>query len=362
LAVLTTTLLALPGFAANAGAASPGVNVDLTWGVSRRDVDREMPLLRASGVRWVRMNAAWTGLQPRGRGRYDESFIRSVDYAVSAVRRAGIGVIMPIADGVPFWASADPRRRTRSGRHVWNAFYRPRRFSDYGAVAGWVARRYSRLGVHVFEIWNEQNLDYFWPSGPSARAYVSMLRAAYGPIKRADPGATVLLGGLYQNDEVFLRRVYAAGGRRYFDAVGDHSYPDGDPRRCWHDRPGHWSRASLCGIDGIRRTMRAHGDAGRAIWLTEFGWSTARGQTAPSDQGRYIVAAMSRVTRDFPSVRAALAYNFRNDYWLHDDPRSTEANYGLLRTDFRPKPGYAGLVAASSSASAPLFAGTASAR
>ncbi|MEA2391454.1 MAG: polysaccharide biosynthesis protein PslG [Solirubrobacteraceae bacterium] len=355
-------LLVLPWSAPPARAAAPGVNVDLTWGISRRDIDREMTFLRASNVRWVRMNVPWNGVEVQARGRYDWRFVATVDYAVAQVLGAGIRIVMPVADGVPYWASADPRRRVRGGRRLWNRFYRPRRFSDYGRFAGWVARRYSRRGVHVFEVWNEPDLAQFWPSGPSPRRYAAMLRAAYGPIKRADRASTVLLGGLYQNDDAFLRGVYAARGRRFFDAVGDHSYPDGDPRRCWRDRPGHWSRRSLCGIAGVRAVMRAHGDGARAIWLTEFGWSTARGHTGSTDQARYIAAAMDRLGRDFPAVTAALVYNLRNDYWLGDDPRVTEANYGLLRTDFTPKPGYGGLVAASRAPGAGAFAATAGAR
>lgn len=52
------------------------------------------------------------------------------------------------------------------------------------------------MGVHTFEIWNEPNYAQFWPSAPNAAEYVTMLKAGYAAVKTADPGATVLMGGL----------------------------------------------------------------------------------------------------------------------------------------------------------------------
>jgi hypothetical protein len=327
-------------------AAQVGVNVDLTWGISRHDVDRELPLLQRAGVRWVRMNVPWNGVQPHGPGRHDARFVGDVDYAVDRVRRAGIDIVMPIADGVPYWASADPRRhRGSGGRPSYNQYWRPRRFSDYGRFAGWVARRYARRGVHVFEIWNEPNLSRFWPSGPSAREYVAMLRASRGEVKRADPRAGILLGGLYQNDARFLQRIYALRGRGLFDAVADHSYPDGDPERCRTDRKGRPSAGSLCGVENVRRTMSAHGDSARGLWLTEIGWSTWRHGVSEGAQASYIRSALARIRSRYPWIVTALVYNVRNDYWLHGDRWSPEANYGLLRTDFSAKAAYYALAA-----------------
>ena len=57
-------------------------------------------------------------------------------------------------------------------------------------------------------------------------------------------------------------------------------------------------------------------------------------------QARYLTAAFSQLAL-YPYVTVALAYNFRNDYWLNNDPTNLEANYGLLRTDFSAKPAYA---------------------
>ena len=58
---------------------------------------------------------------------------------------------------------------------------------------------------------------------PNPAAYAQLLKATYPVIKAADPGATVVLGGLTGNDYPFLEGVYAAGGKGSFDAVGVHT-------------------------------------------------------------------------------------------------------------------------------------------
>lgn len=341
LAVLLALLVLPPA----ARAAEPGLNAELTYGISRADIDHEIRLLEAAHVSWVRMSVGWDGVEPTARGRRDRSLLGDFDHAASRLRRAGIGVIMPVADGVPFWASGDPHKRTVHGAHRWNVHYRPWRFAEYARFFSWVVRRYARLGVHVYEVWNEPNIPRFWPSGPNAGAYTGMLRAAYPAIKRADPSSTVVLGGLSQNDHAFLRAVYAHGGGRFFDAVGDHVYPDGDPAHCGDDASGARSRASLCGVQEIHTVMERAGDGQKPVWLTELGWSTTSSARGVSEmrQASYLRTALERLASAYPWVKAALVYQLRNVPFLHDRPEDWEANLGLVRTNFSAKPAYRAL-------------------
>ncbi len=340
LALLVLGFACVPG----ARAADTGANAELSYGIPRADIDREIRLLEGAHVSWVRMNVGWDGVEPTSRGRHDERLLGDFDHAVSRLHRAGIGVVMPVADGVPFWASGDPRKRTVHGAHRWNVHYRPRRFADYARFFSWVVRRYSRLGVHVYEVWNEPNIARFWPSGPDPGAYTEMLRAAYPAIKRADSASTVVLGGLSQNDHEFLRGIYAHGGGRSFDAVGDHVYPDGDPARCQDEASGARSRDSLCGVEEMHHVMEAAGDGQKPVWITEFGWSTTTSAQGVSEmqQASYLKTALDRFA-SYPWLKAALVYQLRNVPFLHDRPEDWEANLGLVRTNFSPKPAYRAL-------------------
>jgi polysaccharide biosynthesis protein PslG len=328
-------------------AAEVGTVPDLTWGVTRSEVDRTVGLLRENGVRWVRMNASWAAVEPNYKGSLDAGALASLDYAVDAVHAAGIRVVMPIADGVPYWASADPGKRNDGGTRTWNRYWRPERSSDYADVVGAIVRRYSARGVHHYEIWNEPNHPRFWPSGASDPAeYADLLRAGSAAVRAADPAATVLLGGLAGNDYLWLDRLYATGVRGAFDAVAVHPYTGSvDPTWCWNQAgTARKAKDAFCGLEEVRASMVAAGDGAKEIWATEFGWSTNTTAYGVSEavQADYLRKAFERL-EDYPYVKAAFWYSFRNVPWLRDDPASWEASTGLLRTDFTAKPALAAL-------------------
>lgn len=319
---------------------------DLTWGISRAEMDRSVAMMAANGVRAVRMNVSWSGSEPAAKGSFNTGWLAEIDYAVGAAHAAGIEVLMPIADGVPYWASADPAKyEDGSGRH-WNKYWRPVKMADYADFVRYVVNRYSAKGVHVYEVWNEPNLKHFWPSGPSASDYVSMLKPAYAAIKQADPGATVVLGGLSKNDAVFMDNLYRAGAAPYFDVAAVHPYSGAvDPTTCWNDPlTGAPAKDAFCGIEAVRSTMVAHGDSGTPMWLTEFGWSTASSTYGVTElkQAEFLTKAFAKL-ESYPYVTKAFWYTFRNVYWLKDDPSSFGANTGLIRTDFTAKPALSAL-------------------
>ncbi|HXV59001.1 MAG TPA: cellulase family glycosylhydrolase, partial [Gaiellaceae bacterium] len=349
LALLSAALVALAAAPA-APAAQVGVVADVTWGQPREDVDRELELLRKAGVRWIRANVNWAGLEPDAKGDLNEWLLAEYDYAVERALASGFEVLMPIADGVPYWASADPAKRVDdAGARRWEVTYRPARAADFGDVVRFVVARYAPKGVRVFQIWNEPNHPRFWPSGPNAAEYVPLLRAGYEAAKEADPGATVLLGGLSKSDFYYLEDVYRLGGGAYFDAVAVQPYTYGvDPTASWkgvHDweDPDRISVNAFPAIREIRRSMVAFGDAHKQVWLTEFGYSTTTkdGGVSPARQAAFLTKAYRYVER-LPWVEALFWYAARNSPF-HGDRDEYEARFGLLTSDFEPKPSYAAL-------------------
>ncbi len=348
LAVLVFALLAAPP----AKAAGVGAVADVTWGQPREAIDREIALLRDAGVRWLRMNVNWNGLEPDAKGVINEYMLGEYDYAVERAHAAGLQVLMPIADGVPYWASADPRKSVDgAGKRSWNVTYRPAQMSDYGDVVRFVVEHFSAKGVHAFQIWNEPNLARFWPSGPNAAEYTEMLRAGYEAAKAVDPSATVLLGGLSKSDFYFLEDVYRAGGGAYFDAAAVHPYTYGvDPTVGWNgvhswEDPDRISINAFPAIQEIRRSMEAFGDGGKSVWLTEFGYSTTThdGGVSEETQAAFLAKAYAYV-QQFPWVHTMFWYSARNNPFL-GDADSYEAQFGLMTTDWRLKPSYAALQA-----------------
>ncbi|MEY2418153.1 MAG: polysaccharide biosynthesis protein PslG [Actinomycetota bacterium] len=325
---------------AHASVRTDGVVSDLTWYISRADMDKSIAMMKDEGVKWIRANINWSSIEPNTKGTLDAWWLGEIDYVVAQAHAAGIEILMPIADGVPYWASADPHKSGSS----WDKYYRPSNFQDYADFAKKIVARYAPKGVHAYEVWNEPNYSRFWPSGPSAVDYVSMLKAAYPAIKAADPSATVVTGGVSRNDFSFIAAIYAAGGKGYFDAVGVHPYTNTvDPTSCWTDANGKNSIDAFCGIESVHNVMAANGESAKTIWITEFGWSTASGASngvTEATQASYLTKAFNKLD-SYSYVEHAFWYGFRNNYWSNNDQSDIEANYGLTRVDFSTKPSYA---------------------
>jgi polysaccharide biosynthesis protein PslG len=345
-AIVLAVAAGVAAVAPGAGAAPVprvGVVADITWGIPPADITRTVTAMTSAGVGWVRASVSWSGIEPDAKGVLNQGYLADVDAAVVKARDAGLQVLMPLADGVPYWASADPAKyQDGSGSH-WNKYWRSTRTSDYADFVKAMVTRYSALGVHTFELGNEPNTDRFWPSGPNPAEFVTFLAAAYPAAKAANPGATLLMGGLSKSDYDFLAQMYTAGGRPYFDAVAIHPYTGSvDPTWCWNQAgTTKLAKDAFCAIEEVRNTMVAAGDSAKPIWLTEFGWSTTTAAYGVSEaaQADFLTKAFAKL-QSYPYVAAAFWYNFRNNWWSEDAPADYEANLGLLRTDFTPKPAY----------------------
>ena len=51
------------------------------------------------------------------------------------------------------------------------------------------------MSPEVWQVYNEQNINEFWPSGPSPNKYAVLLDNSARAIRSADPSAKVMLGG-----------------------------------------------------------------------------------------------------------------------------------------------------------------------
>jgi hypothetical protein len=320
----------------------PGVVPDITWGIPRGDVDMSLTLMRRTGARWARLSVGWHTFEQNGAGRFDAGWLDVLDYAVTQSRAAGLDVLLSIA-GVPYWASADPNKHSdRSGKH-WNVFWHPAKPADFARFVGFVVNRYQSHGVHAYEIWTEPNHPYFWPSGPDAAGYVDLLRPAAAAVREHDPAGIVVLGALSKNDAPFLDKLYAAGAAPHFDVAAVNYLSDVDPRLCWFESGTKVkAKEAFCGLEAVHDVMAAHGEGGKTIWMPELGWSSATGDFGVGEekQAQYLRFAFAELPK-YPYVTVACWYSLRNTPWHHDDPDLWKAQFGLVRTDYSPKPALA---------------------
>jgi hypothetical protein len=204
-------LLALLAICAVATCAAPALAADPTPAPGVVLANTGTPRvadLKALGTHWVRVFAAWPDLEPAP-GVFSSNWLYYYEQLFRELP-AGTKVLVDVVD-TPQWetGSSDPHTP-------------PANPADYAAFAGGLAQRWAGH-VAAYEIWNEEDNSSWWTGAPNPGAYTALLKATYPVIKAADPGATVVLGGMTGNDYPFLEGVYAAGGKGSFDAVGVHT-------------------------------------------------------------------------------------------------------------------------------------------
>jgi polysaccharide biosynthesis protein PslG len=292
---------------------------------------RELNSIRALGARWVRYDFAWSALEPR-RGSY--RFGR-LERAVAEASARNLSVVAMLGYA-PRWANGGRGDK-----------YAPLDPADYGSFAGKVAARFGRLGVHTYELWNEPNTSAFFAPTPDPDLYAAMVKAAYPPIKRADPRARVLAGALASigghqdvncdgisdggrdsndvNQVDFLAWLYADGAGHSFDAVSAHPYDSGG----FAGRCSGWAQLQQTS-PSLRSVMQANGDRTKQLWVTEYGnrieW-LGGDEGAVADRLRLAMSSW----RTYPWAGPMLVFNLWN---------AQGSPFGLLRPDWSKRPSW----------------------
>jgi hypothetical protein len=236
----------------------------------------EFALMRADGVEKVRPVVYWADLQP---ARGGPVLFASLDRIMGEAARNGMSVL-PVVLRAPAWAR---EHASVPGSH-------PRDPADLAAFMTALVGRYGPSGTfwaehpdiprrpqRDWELWNEPNLSPYWSpsiirSRASARAYVRLVRVASAAVRRADPGARIVLGAFGEGgprntswDAIDL--AYRAGLRNaWFDAVADH--------------PFSGRVANVLKIVRLDRAAFArHGAARKPMFVSELSWPSAKGKT-----------------------------------------------------------------------------------
>ena len=292
--------------------------------------DRDMSWASRLNAKVVRVDLPWSVMEPRGPNQIDPHALAYTDRLMSDASAKGIRVIMMV-ESTPCWASSAPAtvlRRCGARQSVAVNRWPPSNPADYAAFVAYLAARYGTQ-LAAIEVWNEPdqaNQQYF--AGPEkAKRYAAILRAAYPAIKQANPNITVLGGSLVGSSGVFLRALYAAGIKGYYDGLSVHFYD-----------------LTLASLRTIHAVQLANGDA-TPLWLDEFGWSSCwprymiqQEQACVTKQLQAtnvsdLVHALARV----PYVASAVVYKLQG---------GASEDFGVLSAGGSRKPAFAALAAA----------------
>ena len=298
-----------------------GVNVTLEQ-YADADLNRALALIRDGGFKIVRQHFYWNDLEPqRGQFVWDKS-----DRIIARAREYNLDVVAVI-DTTPTWA------RDVGEADLLNA--PPKNPDDY---ARFVAAFIARYKLNYIQVWDNPNVHPFWGRrNAEPFEYVALLRATALAVRAANPNVKIISAGLASSEELirghpdysdvlYLRGMYDADARPFFDILGAKAYgmwSGPEDRRVAIDVL-NFSRAIL-----LREEMVTHGDANKPVWAVEFGWNALpsdwRGKGSPwgtdteATQAKRLLNAIRRAQSEWGWMNAMLVQHFQPNA-PSDDP------------------------------------------
>ncbi|NTV22231.1 MAG: glycoside hydrolase family 5 protein [Candidatus Yonathbacteria bacterium] len=298
--------------------------------------------LKDAGVTWVRWDINWGAVQEAGPNVY---YWEDPDRVANTAKKYGINSL-GIITYAPVWA--------QNSTCIKQNTCAPVDADAFATFASLVATRYKGTVSH-WEIWNEQNTPQDGYATPNVARYAELLKVTYTAIKRANPDAFVITGGVAPaGDEdgnispiTFVKGLYTYGAKDSFDAIALHpyTYPLSPTRDVeWNN----WEQ-----IADIRDIMVANGDSAKRIWLTEYGAPTGGpGKARTINPSTFVYGAdyVTEAAQDQMAQETVALYTDHTSYlgpffWysfrdLGTAKTSPENFFGILRHDLTQKPAY----------------------
>lgn len=317
--------------------------------------DRDAEYMKAGGIETVRWPMIWSAIQPTKSGGYNwESF----DPVIAVAARHGLKVLPFVLD-TPRWLSLKGTKLpidNGQARRAWTQFLEAavKRYGPGGefwathapGVIQYEPAIPTPLPIRTWQIWNEANFFYFaFPASP--QRYARLLKLSTPVIKRLDPGAKVMMSGLFGSPSPkgargmpaaqFLETIYRIPGmKRYFDGIALHPYAV--DTETLEELTDEFHEVTVANRDRI------------PLYITEMGWGSQnnfknvafeqgiKGQVREL-KGAYGYLLANRSTLDLKGV-----------YWFSWKDISESCTFcdsvGLFRsgTAFKPKPAWRAFV------------------
>jgi hypothetical protein len=298
-----------------------GMQAFLWW---RPEVaQRDMELIRDAGFGWVKQGFAWREIEGLGKKQFDWSI---TDRVVSQAESIGLHMIARL-DDEPTWASG--QAYPNDANVIMSP---PKNFQDFADFCFALASRYKGR-IAAYQIWNEPTLAREGGGkAPDPDSYVQLLKAGYEAIKRADPNAIVISAGMAPTtrwdkvampDTEYLKRMYAAGAKPYFDALGAHGAgykapPEKDPGEVANDANFYNKGDANCPgpacriycfrhVEDLHQIMVDNGDTNKQVVVLEFGWTIDPRPNSPY--------AWHAVTEEQQADYFVRAYQYAKQNW-----------------------------------------------
>jgi hypothetical protein len=328
------------------------------WGVVPQATPSAEQFQRLSrgGVDSVRIPIVWSFVQTAPGAQPDWSGVDTMVRGAAAARLE----ILPFVYGAPAWAvpygvvpgtgglATAPRHlpvKTGAQRAAWQSFLRlvVARYGPNGSF--WLENpELPRRPIRVWQVWNEPNFKYFVVR-PNPVEYGKLVKLSYAALRSVDPGAKVVLAGLFSEPREAL---FKAGPRQAYFATDF-------LERMYRSTPGIKSRFVGTAlhpytpryqelgedIEEFRAVMKENGDAGKGLWVTEVSWSSQR----PAPNNSFAKGPRGQVKQLKGAFglfkRGQAKWRLQRIYWFSVDDQPGSCNFcdgsGLFADGFVPK-------------------------
>jgi hypothetical protein len=350
-------LAVLAAFASTAQALPVGF-----WGTVPQSglSDEQFQRLSRGGVESTRLPIGWEFVQMSQGGSFDWS---GVDDQVEAASKAGIKVL-PFLTGAPEWAV--PRATIPQSGGLKAPAHLP---VSGAARAGWIGfltaavARYGpngsfwnehpgvpKIPVRKWQIWNEPNFKYF-VARPNPAEYGKLVKTSYNALKAADPGAQVILAGLFSRPKGsrdartgkhkslnwyasdFVERMYKTtrNVKAKFNGIALHPYTI-------------FAKELPEVVEELRKVLQVNRDGGKGLWVTELSWSS-KPKTGSNLFGKGLAGQARELRKAFSTLRSKrVKWKLKSVFWFSVDDVAGACNFcngsGLFGEGFSPKPSW----------------------
>ncbi len=319
-----------------------GANFFLDREVEEWKRDRTVRMAREAGIVWAKQQFSWEEIEKR-KNQFEWS---KSDQIVATFEKYGVQIIARL-DRPPSWARKDKNIAQSP----------PDNFNDYGDFVDAFVRRYSGR-IHFIQIWNEPNIFPEWGNRPVDPAgYAALLEIAYKRAKAADPTIRVLSAPLaitlgegwdatsdgwrHMNDLDYLRDLYQAGAKDYFDILSANAFG----LRASPDDPADLNKLNFQRITLARQIMEQNNDAHKAVWINEFGWNASPpdftndqlvwGRVTEQQQAEYTLRGIQEARTKWQWLGVVNIWYFRQVGDI--TPDRSDYYFRMVDVDFTPR-------------------------
>ena len=313
-----------------------GTNVHFDWNAYDDEAIKGIAdLVKNAGYGFVRTSHRWNEMETV-KGQY--KLTHNIEYANSYLSSIGIRMLAiitqenPLYDQYPYWLQSVDKRKA---------------YADYCSFLVNALKKYTHYFCSPSEL-NRYNGQY---RQDNYTDFFNIVKDAYPAIKKADPNAYIVSGGLAGYQKEYNQHLFDLGILNYCNAYSMNIYEHVAGPETWY--------SNYPELDIYSNTMNFNREVKQAdpkqeAWISETGWTTrltnaneklTRKQLpwciSEKDQARWYARSFM-VNSDPNQIDKVFHYSFVNNYVGYFDP---EDNYGIIhshnyRTPFSAKPAY----------------------